>query len=299
MNGIIAVNKPKDYTSFDVIAVLRKKLNQKKIGHMGTLDPMATGVLPVLLGKTAKFQIYTNENEKEYIADIKFGIVTDTQDIYGKVLSEEKSFINKKELEKVLDKFKGSIKQIPPMYSAIKIGGVKLCDIARKGKEIEREPRDVFIKNLELLYFNKEFQTAKIKVRCSKGTYIRSLCHDIGKCLGCGACMGDLIRTISNSFKIEQSVSLEKLKSINKDEIIAKYVFSTDYLFKNNNLVKINSLQEEMFKNGVNLGLNYLNLDSKIKNNEIIKIYNGKKFLGLGKVDFNENILKFLKCENQ
>ena len=297
MNGIIIVNKPKNFTSFDVIAVLRKKLNQKKIGHMGTLDPMATGVLPVLLGKTAKFKIYADENEKEYVADIKFGIVTDTWDIYGKIISQKKSFVTKKDLEKVLDKFKGNIKQVPPMYCAIKIGGVKLCDIARKGKEIERKPRDIFIENLEILDFDEKNQTAKIKVRCSKGTYIRSICHDIGEVFGCGASMGNLVRTLSGSFFIDKSIDLEKLRSLSKEQIVERHILPTEYLFKNNNLVGINNLQTKMFKNGVNLGLNYLNLDPKIKSGEIIKVYGEGEFLGLGKVDFDKKILKFLKCE--
>ena len=158
MNGIIAIDKPKGYTSFDVIAILRKKLGQRKIGHMGTLDPMATGVLPVLLGRTAKFQVFTQEHEKEYLAEIKLGVITDTWDIFGKVLSENFTNIEKSDLELVLHKFKGEINQVPPMYSAIKIGGVKLCDLARKGKEIERKPRSVNIKSISLIEFDKKNQ---------------------------------------------------------------------------------------------------------------------------------------------
>ena len=184
MNGIIVVNKPKNHTSFDVIAILRKKLGQKKIGHMGTLDPMATGVLPILLGSTAKFQIFTEENEKEYIAEIIFGLTTTTWDIFGEETGRKDAKVLRENLTEILPKFTGKIMQVPPMFSAIKKNGVKLCDLARKGKEIEREAREVEIKKLEVLDFNEEKQTAKLKILCSKGTYIRSLCHEIGLALG-------------------------------------------------------------------------------------------------------------------
>lgn len=299
MNGIIVVDKPKNYTSFDVIAILRKKLGQKKIGHMGTLDPMATGVLPILLGFSAKFQIFTSENEKEYIAEIVFGVVTDTWDIHGEEISRNNAGVTLDEFKSALQGFKGNIKQIPPMYSAIKIGGVKLCDMARKGKEIERKPRDVFIGEIEILDFDEDKQTAKIRVLCSKGTYIRSLCHEIGQVLGVGACMGELRRTLSNSFSIDESIDFEKLREMEKDKIISKYVLPTDALFKNNNSVFISPAQEKMFKNGVSLRLDRLSINEKIKDGEILKMYSGSGFVGIGKLDLSEKILKFLKFENQ
>lgn len=299
MNGIIVIDKPQDYTSFDVIAILRKKLSQKKIGHMGTLDPMATGVLPILLGSTAKFQVFTSENEKEYIAEIKFGIVTDTWDIHGNILEKNNSNITEIELKNVLKNFIGNIKQVPPMYSAIKKNGVKLCDLARKGKEIEREARDVEIKSIELINFDYQNQTAKIKVLCSKGTYIRSLCYDIGKILKCGACMGDLRRTLSNSFTLEDSISLEKIKTLEVDDITSNYIFPTEHLFKKNKSVNISEKQSQIFKNGVNLMLSRLSLNNNMKHDEILKIYSDSKFIGLGKIDFEKDILKYLKCEKE
>lgn len=299
MNGIIVINKPQNYTSFDVIAVLRKKLNQKKIGHMGTLDPMATGVLPVLLGSTAKFQIFTSENEKEYIAEIKFGVVTDTWDIHGKVLNQTNSNLTKDEVENVLANFLGKIKQLPPMYSAIKKNGVKLCDLARKGKEIERELRDVEIKALDLIEFNEKNQTAKIKALCSKGTYIRSLCFDIGKVLGCGASMGNLCRTLSNSFTLNDSISLENLLNLEIGDIISHHIFPTKSLFRDKNSVKITDSQTNAFKNGVNLMLSRLKLETTTKNDEILKVYNNNTFIGIGKVDLNNQVLKFLKYEKE
>ncbi len=295
MNGIIAIDKPQGYTSFDVIAILRKKLGQRKIGHMGTLDPMATGVLAVLLGQTAKFQVFTEENEKEYLAEIKLGVVTDTWDIFGKVLSENSSNIEKSDFESVLHKFKGEINQVPPMYSAIKIDGVKLCDLARKGKEIERKPRLVTIQSLSLIEFDKQAQMAKIKVRCSKGTYIRSLCFDIGKALGFGACMGNLRRTLSNSFTLDDSISLERLKSLKYEEIVSNYVLPTDYLFRNKKSIYLDNKEAKLFQNGVSLKFPHLNIN--LKDEETVKLYRPSGFLGLGKVDFQNQIIKFLKCE--
>lgn len=296
MNGIIVVNKPKNYTSFDIVAILRKKLKQKKIGHMGTLDPIATGVLPVLLGSTAKFQIFAPENEKEYLAEIKFGVITDTWDIFGKIVSEKHAQVEKSDLENILPKFTGEIDQIPPMYSAIKIGGIKLYSLARKGKEIERKPRHINIKLLELVDFNKKDQTAKIKVKCSKGTYIRSLCFDIGTALGCGASMGNLQRTMSNSFTLSDCITLQKIKDLEIEEIKSRYVRPTDYLFRNNNYIYLNDDESKAFRNGVNLRLPNL---KSLKDEEIIKLYTNNKFLGLGKVDCKNHVIKFLKCESK
>lgn len=298
MNGIIVVNKPKDHTSFDVIAILRKKLGQKKIGHMGTLDPMATGVLPILLGSTAKFQIFTEENEKEYIAEIIFGLTTTTWDIFGEETGKKETKVSKEDLTEILPKFTGEIMQIPPMFSAIKKNGVKLCDLARKGKEIEREAREVEIKKLEILDFNEEKQTAKLKILCSKGTYIRSLCHEIGAALGTGACMGKLMRTLSNSFRLEESTELEKIKGMELNEIIKNLVLPTDRLFKNNRSVSVSEDQARIFKNGIALKTELLNMSENFKNGEIIKIYEDKKFIGLGKFDFSEKVIRYLKAEN-
>lgn len=298
MNGIIVVNKPKNHTSFDVIAILRKKLGQKKIGHMGTLDPMATGVLPILLGSTAKFQIFTEENEKEYIAEIIFGLTTTTWDVFGEETERKDTKVSKENLTEILPNFTGKIMQVPPMFSAIKKNGVKLCDLARKGKEIEREAREVKIKKLEILDFNEEKQTAKLKVLCSKGTYIRSLCHEIGLALGSGACMGELTRTLSNSFRLEESTKLEKIKSMELNEITENLVLQTDRLFRNNRSVNTSAEQAKMFKNGIALKNELLNTGEKFEDSEIVKIYENKKFIGLGKFDSSENLIRYLKAEN-
>ena len=297
MNGIIIIDKPKDYTSFDVIAVLRKKLGQRKIGHMGTLDPMATGVLPILLGETAKFQIYNQENDKRYIAKMHFATTTDSLDIKGKIITDIKSTITKKQLEKALNEFIGNIDQLPPMFSAIKKDGKKLYDLARKGIEIKREPRKITIKNLILLDFEKETQNATIDVTCSKGTYIRSLCSDIGEKLGCGAVMTDLNRIKSNGFDISQSISLKRVKELSLSEITEKYILPTDSLFKNLNKVNISTAQEARFKNGGNLSLQRLKLPPDLQNNETVTVYNCETFVGLGQIDQESDELKILKCQ--
>lgn len=299
MNGIIIIDKPKDYTSFDVIAVLRKKFKQKKMGHMGTLDPMATGVLPVLLGETAKFQVFALDNDKAYIAEIRFGMTTDTLDITGKILSKTESHITIKELCEVLDKFRGEIDQVPPMFSAIKKDGQKLYDLARNGIEIERDSRKVNIKSLEIIDFSEKNQTAEINVLCSKGTYIRSLCSDIGKALGCGGVMSYLRRTLSNGFSEKMSVSLEKITQSSLEEIEKSYILSTESLFKNQKSAEITKAQAIRFKNGGNLFISRLNIDENICiDNEIYKLYNDGKFIGIGRICKELGELKVLKCQS-
>lgn len=296
MNGIIIIDKPENYTSFDVIAVLRKKLHQKKIGHMGTLDPMATGVLPILLGETAKFQIFTNHNDKEYTAKMQLGIVTDTLDITGKIISITDSLVKREEFQNALKIFEGEILQTPPMFSAIKKGGQKLCDLARKGVEIYREKRKITIKSLKLLEFDEKNQTAVIKVLCSQGTYIRSLCDDIGKHLNCGAAMSSLRRTRSNGFCEDTSITLETLQTLDIEEIQKKYVLPTEYLFKNNIKINVTTAQAQRFLNGGALSRDRIFTNKSAKNFDICRVYCNENFIGLGKIIDETNEIKVLKC---
>ena len=298
MNGIIIINKPKSFTSFDVIAVLRRLLNQRKIGHMGTLDPMATGVLPILLGDSAKFQIYCTNHNKTYIADLKFGITTDTLDITGNVLSETKSNVNREELQKVLRTFVGEIFQVPPMFSAIKIKGQKLCDLARKGVEIKREKRKITIYSIKLIDFNEENQTAKIEVECSKGTYIRTLCDDIGQKLSVGAVLTELRRTKSNGFDISESISLDDIKFICERNGEKNFIFPTDMLFKDMSSVNVSERQANRLYNGASLDVSRVRFDRKVSDQEILKVYMNNIFVGLAKVVEEKNELRALKCEH-
>jgi tRNA pseudouridine55 synthase len=298
MNGIIVIDKPENYTSFDVIAVLRKKLHQKKIGHMGTLDPMATGVLPVLLGETARFQIFTPDNDKAYIAEMRFGMTTDTLDSTGKILSETESHVTDEKLREVLGKFKGKIEQIPPMFSAIKKNGQKLCNLARQGVEIERDARKIDIKFLETIDFNYKNQSLRLNVLCSKGTYIRSLCADIGDALGCGAVMTYLRRTLSNGFSENSSVSLEKIIDSSPEEIKKNYILPTEFMFKNQKAVDITTAQALRFKNGGNLFISRLGIEKTCSDNEIYKLYSDNKFVGIGRICKGSEELRFLKCQS-
>ena len=199
-NGIIIIDKPADWTSMDVCAKLRGILKTKKVGHAGTLDPMATGVLPVFVGQATRGVSFAESGDKEYLAALRLGLVTNTQDTSGQALHRTEELPDRAALEAVLPRFTGEISQLPPMYSAIKIGGKKLYELARQGKEVERRPRPVTIHALELVE-----QTAPgdyvLRVRCSKGTYVRTLCHDIGQALGCGGCMAALLRPVDSLFR--------------------------------------------------------------------------------------------------
>ena len=209
-NGIIIIDKPQEWTSMDVCAKLRGLLREKRIGHAGTLDPMATGVLPVFVGRATRAVEFADKGEKEYVAGLRLGLVTNTQDTSGQVLEQHPVQVTAEQLEAVLEQFRGDIAQTPPMFSAIKINGKKLYELARKGREVERPARPVTIHSLTL-----EGQTAAdefvLRVRCSKGTYVRTLCHDIGAALGCGGCMSSLRRTMAAGFSLEQAVTLEQV----------------------------------------------------------------------------------------
>ena len=211
MDGIVIINKEKEYTSHDVVAKVKKILNEKKVGHTGTLDPNATGVLPILLGKGTKLSKYLINHNKIYEATLKLGEKTDTADIEGKITEEKdvkKENLSQENVTKVLKEFIGKSKQVPPMYSAIKVNGKKLYEYARKGQTIEIKPREIEIYGIELLNINNN--EISFKVHCSKGTYIRTLCHDIGQKLGCGACMEKLTRTKVSRFEIKDGEVLSE-----------------------------------------------------------------------------------------
>ena len=210
LNGIVVVNKEKGYTSHDVVNVIRRILGTRKVGHTGTLDPNATGVLPVCVGKSTRVSDMLMFSDKEYIAKVKLGITTDTYDAWGSVLSENEVNVSESELKSAISSFTGEIMQLPPMYSAIKQNGKKLYELARSGIEVERKERKITIYECKLISFEND--TFKIRVKCSKGTYIRSLCHDIGQYLGCGACMTELVRTKASVFDIENSMTLSKIE---------------------------------------------------------------------------------------
>ena len=225
-SGIIIINKPAGWTSMDVCAKLRGIFHEKRVGHAGTLDPMATGVLPVFVGQATKAVSFAESGEKEYLARLRLGLTTDTQDTTGTVLSELPVTVTEEDLRAVLPRFTGEIKQIPPMYSAVKVRGRKLYELARKGAEVERKPRAVTIFALELLGQTGKNEYA-LRVRCSKGTYIRTLCHDIGAVLGCGGAMSALERTMAAGFTLSEAVTLEQVQA-QKETLLRP----TDSLFR-------------------------------------------------------------------
>ena len=245
MNGIVIVDKPQEWTSQDVTARLRRVFNTRRIGHGGTLDPMATGVLPVFVGRATRGVEFFEHAEKTYEAVLQLGITTDTEDTSGTVLEEKEVNISEEEFLGILPKFRGEIQQIPPMYSALKIDGQKLCDLARKGKTVERKPRPITIFELECLEFDRT--TARLRVRCSKGTYIRTLCKDIGEALGCGGCMAALRRVTAGEYTIEEAVPLETLLETENPESFLRPV---DSMFRNYPEVRLSPKQEQRCRNG-------------------------------------------------
>ena len=215
--GFLNIKKPKGMTSHDVVAKIRKVAKIKQVGHTGTLDPFAEGVLPICVGKATRLIEYLPD-DKEYIATVQFGKNTDTYDIDGVVTAEFDKKVSREEIFSALKAFQGEITQLPPVYSAIKVNGKKLYDYARAGQDVEIQPRKVFIYNAELLDFDEENQIARVKVACSKGTYIRSIAYDLGKILNCGAYLSELLRTKAGKFFIEKALNLEDLKEVSDVE---------------------------------------------------------------------------------
>ncbi len=273
MDGLLIVNKPKEYTSHDVVNVIRKQLNIKKVGHTGTLDPNATGVLPILIGKATKISKYLIEHNKTYIATVKLGEKTDTGDSEGQVVETKKipESLKQEDVNKVLQSFLGKQKQLPPMYSAIKVNGKKLYEYAREGKELEIKPRDIEIYKIELL----EYKNSKIKfeVECSKGTYIRTLCEDIAEKIETVGYMEELQRTKVNNFQIENSILLDNITIENAEQNIIKI----EEVFKDKNTIELDSKKLELFLNGVKLTYNLPQ--------EIYRIYNNNQFIGIGIIE--------------
>ena len=245
MNGIVIVDKPSGWTSQDVTARLRRVFGTRRIGHGGTLDPMATGVLPVFVGRATRGVEFFEHAEKTYEAVLRLGLTTDTEDITGRVLEQREANVTRETLESALRGFRGEILQIPPMYSALKVDGQKLCDLARKGKEVERRPRPITIHELTLLDFTGE--TARLRVRCSKGTDIRTLCKDIGETLGCGGCMESLRRIAAGEYTIAEAVPLEALLQA---ENPGEYLRPVDTMFRNYPAVKLTPNQEKRCRCG-------------------------------------------------
>ncbi len=273
MNGIVIVDKPEGWTSQDVTAKLRGVFQTRRIGHGGTLDPMATGVLPVFVGRATRGVEFFEHAEKTYETLLRLGMTTDTEDISGTVLTQQDAFVTGEQLEQVLETFRGEIMQVPPMYSALKINGQKLCDLARKGKEVQRKPRPVTIHELTLL--SMEAEGIRLRVRCSKGTYIRTLCKDIGEALGCGGCMGALRRIRAGAYTIDEAIPLEKLIRTDTPQ---NYLRGVDTMFTEHSAITLTANQEKRCRNG-----NTFSIQLK---DGTYRVYSGPgEFLMLAKVE--------------
>ncbi len=293
LNGILNIKKPPGITSFRVVSYIRKELSCKRVGHTGTLDPAATGVLPICVGKATKLIPYIPESEKEYIAEITLGVVTSTLDIEGEIVKKNDDWhdISNEEINRVLKKFHGTIQQIPPMFSAVHHNGKRLYKLARQGKEVEREAREVEIINIELLEVN--LPIIKIRVLCSKGTYIRTLADDIGKELNVGAHLSSLIRSKSGPFHIEDSITLKELQEKGENALLP-----TDFPLQIPKLyVKDTSLK--LAENGAAMKLeDFVNIPEGLlenrKDNNTVSIYFENQFISINKIEEDEdNVLEF------
>lgn len=282
MNGVICINKPKDMTSFDVVAMVRYNLHEKKAGHAGTLDPMATGVLPVFLGETTKAIPIIENHDKKYTARLRLGVITDSGDITGKVIETRPVNVSTEDVKKAAKAFVGQIKQVPPMYSAIKVNGRHLYELAREGKEIERQARDITIYSLDVRSKDEATGDYIIEVACSKGTYIRTLCEDIGNKLGCGATMAALERTSALGFNLNDCISIDQLKSIANGDNIDKYILNVESVFKDYQKANISQKQAIRFRNGGKLATDRI---AESLQDGICSIYYNNLFIGIGNVD--------------
>lgn len=248
-NGMMVIDKPADWTSMDVCAKLRRLLDERRIGHAGTLDPMATGVLPIFVGRATRAVEFAESGGKEYIAGLRLGLETDTQDSTGQVIAQRAVTADRMALERVLEGFRGDIFQIPPMYSALKRNGKKLYELARKGKTVERAPRPVTISVLEIVS-QEELEHYTLRVCCTKGTYIRTLCHDIGQALGCGGVMDALRRTQAAGFTLAEAVTLEQVMQAAEQGQAAALLTPVDQLFASYPMLSIQGRAETLCRNG-------------------------------------------------
>ena len=288
MQGLILLNKPKGITSFSAVSKIKWLADEKRVGHTGTLDPLATGVLPIFLGRATALSGILLDADKSYIATVRLGITTDTCDITGAVTKECKVNVTEAELRAVLEKFKGETEQIPPMYSALKKDGVRLYTLAREGKTVIIEPRKININRIELSEFSGD--TFKLSVDCSKGTYIRSLCRDIGDALGCGATMTELVRTATSGFCLDSAVSLDELTKENIGDFIRPEEEALLYLDE----VKVTEKQAVRFSNGGQLSYERLKTNN-FSDGQLVRVKFGNLFLGVGVAD-NEKEQLAIKC---
>ncbi len=293
MNGILCINKPEGFTSFDVIAKLRGIMKIKRLGHAGTLDPMAEGVLPVFVGKATKACDILPCNEKSYTAGFKFGCETDTQDITGNILSEYEKRISLSELKDIIPEFTGTIMQTPPMYSAVSVNGERLYKLARKGVSVDVPKRPAVISELEILEFDEKRQCGKLHIKCGKGTYVRTIIHDIGQALSCGGVMTSLVRKSSNGFTLENCCTFEDVARMINENRLDEIILPVDRIFTDVPMIKLNQKQTCMYKNGIKLSLDRIN---GISNADEYRVYGfDDEFIGIAVTERENGVLRVRK----
>ena len=292
MNGIICIDKPQGFTSFDVVAKLRGITKIRRIGHAGTLDPMATGVLPIFIGRATKACDMLPDSDKEYAAEFKLGIVTDTQDSTGDILSQCDARITESALKNAVDGFMGKQLQIPPMYSAVKVDGKRLYDLARQGIEVERKPREIEIYKIELLSFDENSQSGKLVISCSKGTYIRTICHDLGQKLGVGAVMTALRRTRAAGFSLSDCITIEEAQKLSDPEVLEESILPIDRVFSFMDKLTLNRRKAELFLSGVKLNITDFEVGASLA------VFCEEEFVATAFVA-EEDGKKVLRCQKQ
>ncbi|MBR5310127.1 MAG: tRNA pseudouridine(55) synthase TruB [Oscillospiraceae bacterium] len=296
MSGILPVKKPQGFTSFDVIGKLRGVTKTRKIGHSGTLDPMATGVLPLFFGGATKCCDILPNGDKKYVADLKFGIVTDTQDTTGKILSECESHVTKTDFIAVMEGFIGKQLQLPPMYSAVKINGRPLYDLAREGKTVERAQKEIEVYEINLLDFDEHAQTARIEVSCGKGTFIRTLINDMGEKLGCGAAMSSLERTAACGFDISECYTISEIEEMMKEGTFEQHLIPIERLFESLPRLVLDDFDKRLYRSGVPLELQKRGWGGI--EGDIAVFDESGMLLGLSYMDEEANELKLKKMLN-
>ena len=277
--GILPVNKPKGWTSFDVVAKLRGVMKIKRLGHAGTLDPMATGVLPVFVGKATKACDILPDTKKIYTAGFRLGVSTDTLDITGKVIRENADKVTADQLERIRQRFVGEITQLPPMYSAVKVDGKRLYQLAREGKTVQRTPRKCIVHSIEIISYDEETREGKMTISCEKGTYVRTIIDDMGNALGTGAVMTSLVRTYSAGFDIAQCLTMEQIEEICKQGRIGDVIMSVGKAFEMYGGIRLDRRLTELYKNGVKLYRSQLKEEQQ---GDIFRVFGSDgSFLGL------------------
>lgn len=290
-NGVLNIYKEKGFTSHDVVAKMRGILQQKKIGHTGTLDPDAVGVLPVCLGNATRLADMLTDRDKEYEAVMRLGVKTDTQDLSGTVLEEKPVAVSEAEVETAIQSFAGGYEQVPPMYSALKVNGKRLYELAREGREVERRPRSVALYRIEIL--SMQLPEVSIRVSCSKGTYIRTLCHDIGEKLGCGAVMSSLKRTKSGCFTLDTAITLSELERLRDEKNVEKVLIPVDAMFDELAQVHVPDIYIKAVQNGNLFSLHQIMERRMFGPNEEVRVYDGTgRFYGIYTFDREEGVFK-------